>query len=504
MASEIYVPKSVDEVSAMWLADIRNEAISRGLSEDPPVHEGTDLWMRSRATAAIAMLQFGNVSVRGEDIDPRTATGPGLERWRIALGLPEVVASGSSGRIKLTVTGTSTVPDGTELVLPSGKRLQVVGNWVGVVNGSEIAVRSIDTGEDTRAAPNTLARFVSAPINVASEARVSVHLPLTGGTDSESDGRKRIRVLNALANRPAGGNWSDKVDKILGQFLQVQDVYIYPALGGPASERIVPVKGFYRDQYDFSRALTVDAVDQIRDFIHGLFPSPDEIVVSAAAEHPTDVTIKVDIPASALVGGAGTGWLDAPPWPTLEPGDGGRVQVLAVANPSSIVVAPRAATPTLNITRIAWWSPSTQRFITRLITARSVTFPAGDWQLTLDAPLIDEAGVTVAVGDFISPAAVNLDGYGETFVDIMEELGPGEATNDANRLPRSLRHPYVADGRKRSPALKVSQLELFSQRHAEIVDYEFGYRSTTTAPLPVDVAHAPLVLVPRHFGVYPL
>ena len=497
---KLYIP-TADEWRDGMLADIRLELLKQDQTSNPPVQPGTDNYRWATALSGPCALNCANVAIHAEAGDPRTATGDQLDEIRSALGLPEVPATGSSGKIKLTVTGSSTVPANTQLTLANGKRLKVTTTAVGVTDGSEIDVTAVDAGEDTNAPPNTLVRFVNAPLNVDTQARVSVNVPLTGGTDKENDARKRTRVLNRLQNPPAGGNWPQKRETALNSLASVQDCFVYPALGGPSSELIVPVKDFDPDNFDFSRALSTSAMAVVRAAIHAAFPSPSEIVVKPPVNQSVDVALEVSIPDSSSAGGDGTGWTDATVWPQLEVADAGRVSVSSVTSTTVIVVSANTATaPTANVTHIAWWSPTCRKFYKRLITAQSGS--AGAWTLTVDAPLIDDAGVSVAAGDYISPDSVGIIRYGKTWIDIMRTLGPGEGTADANRLPRSKRHPYATSDASLAPDLKTSKLALFKENHSEVLDYGYGYRSATTATVPGAVSTAPSILVPRHFGIY--
>lgn len=123
------------------------------------------------------------------------------------------------------------------------------------------------------------------------------------------------------------------------------------------------------------------------------------------------------------------------------------------------------------------------------------------WIVTLDRPLTDSTGAGPQVGDYISPAAQNIEGYGKTWIEIFRTLGTGENTSDSARLPRARRHPYVAV--EDPAAITNSAIATLVTTYPEITDYEFGYRSLTAPSVPGATATAPNILIPRHFGVYP-
>jgi len=497
-ANTVYVPESAAVIRDDMLTDIRLESIAQGVAS-PAVQPGTDNWIWCTAVANAGMLQYANVANAVDDSHPGTATGESLELWRKDLGLPEAKASASSGKLRLTVSGSATVPAGAEFVLPNGLRGAVVGTWPGVVDNDEIDVTTVDTGSQTQAGPNTIVRFVSPPLNVSTEAHVSVHQPLTGGKDAETSARKRVRVQNRLAYVPSGGNWAHVREVALNALTSVQDCYVYPALGGPGSAKVVPVKAFDPNFGDYSRAFTAGAIATIRSAIQRELPTWAEVPVVAVWNEDVDVSIGVTIPDSAMAGGDGTGWMDTTPWPDLYPADAGRTTIDDVT--SSTVVRTDAQTPVSPIagqTHIAWWNSADRRFEIRLVVA--VSGSAGAWVLTLDSPILHDDGTNPTVGEHICPAAVNTVEYGKAWVQMMQELGPGENTTDVNRIPRSKRRPFTAE---ESPSdITIVQLTDMRNRFDEITDAAWEYRSATTPTVPGAVSTAPNVLRPQHFAVH--
>lgn len=496
-----FVPDRAEVIRDAILADIRLEALKVG--EEPAVGPGSDNWWFATAHAHAAMLQYSNIELSRDAITPLNATGADLENWRQALGLAEVEPSPASGKIRVTIeSGTATIANDEQLLLPNGLRIKVTnGPYTSVVDGAEVDVIAIDTGEATNLGAGEPVRWVSAPTNVDDNAEVAGSEPLTGGFDKETDDRKRSRILNALANKPGGGNWGQARQIALDELQTVQDCFVYPAIGGPASVKIVPVRDFDEKHSEYTRELNSAALEVVRNAIHREFPDEVEVVIEAAADETTNVTLLVDIPDSALSGGDGSGWLDQTGvlWPILEAGDSNRVTVTAVTATNQITVsAATTTTPIAGQTHIAWWSPVDLKFRTYLVTAVSGATTA--WNCTLDRPLVSDDGTPVAIGDYISPAAVNSEAYGVSWLHTMRELGCGENTEDANRTPRSLRHPFVADERPYS--LTFQTLKAFQDRHREITDIEWGYRQKSSPTVPATVADPPNVLVPNHFGIY--
>jgi hypothetical protein len=495
---QLYVPESASVVRNDFLTDFRLEARKYGVTE-PSVAPGTDNWFFATAAANAAMLQYANIASIRTSLTPLDATGEDLDRWRQALGLPVVQPSPSSGKLTVTVApgATVTVQDGLQFILPNGLRGKVSGTQTGIADGQDINVVAVDTGSATNADSDIKVRFVNPPFNLAVEARVSIASPLTGGFDEETEPRKRERVLNRLANSPGGGNWGQLREIAFNALPSVQDCYVYPAAGGPSSEKVILVREFDLDRNDFHRAMPSGGVTLVRNAIQKANSGSIEIIVDTVSEQPADVALYLSLPDSSLAGGNGLGWVDQAPWPPV--GDT-HVTVTAIGSTTQITInASTAIAPIAGLHHITWWAPGDQTPRTVLITAKSGG--AGAWVLTVDTPLIDSDGTGVTLGDFISPAAVGITNYRDTFLRLFDALGAGELVTPASGdTPRRLRHPFISDGAQIGITGKF--LADFIKAHPEIDDGAFSYLPVSSPTIPASVDLQPNVLLPRNFGIY--
>ncbi len=492
---QLFIPDSAAEVRDDLLTDFRLEAIAGGVA-NPAVQPGTDNYFFFTAAANCGYLHYANFGIIRPAITPLGAEGDDLEAWRKALNLPVVYAVGASGKLTITVAAgvTVTIPSGTQFVLPSGKRGEVFPAAINVANGDDVSVRMLDKGSVTNTKAGTKVRFQNPPFNVATEARVSLNSPLTGGYDAETEPRLRERILNRMGNTPGGGNWGHVREIAFNALATVQDCYVFPALGGPASQKTVVIREFDFDNNDFTRAFSSAAVSIVENALHSNLPSEMQIKVSTVAEEDTNVALELDLPSSSLTGGNGLGWVDQAPWP---PAGTGPVAVTVAPSSTSVTVnAATTTSPVAGQTHVAWWSPQDQKFFTGLVVA--VSGSTGAWVLTLAAPFVDSTGTGIAVGDYISPAAANLDGYRLTFLRLMGKLGAGE--NVSTTESRRKRHPFVADG----APISITNVFLadFLRSHTEIEDGDFLGVTVSTPSIPATIDDPPNVLVPHHFGVY--
>ncbi|UOF77294.1 baseplate J-like protein [Caudoviricetes sp.] len=501
----VTVPSGSAAIREQWLQDLRLAALDAGLDE-PPIEPGTDFYLEAEANAQLALIGLANIAISARDASVLDATGDALDAIRKGDGLPEVPPAGSSGKIRINVAGPTTIPNATQGKLANGLRFKTVGVVVNPADGQEIDVAAIDTGAATNAKGGSAVQFVSPPTNVSRAAVVSSDFPLTGGADVETDARKRDRVLNTRRNKPAGGNWAYWRQFVQDNYAAIQDTYVYCAPGGPSSQLIVPTKAFDRTNNNYSRAPSDALMQTIRSAVQAKAGSFAETVVRGPADQAADFTLKVEIPQSTLSGGNGQGWTNSDPWPQLEVSDGGRVAIavggVGTDNDLLTIDADTSTSPIAGQTEIAWWSSVDRKFYTALVVDVDGASVAGNWIVTLDRPLVGIDGVGPADGDYICPNAQNLSAYGDTWVTFLESLGPGEVTNDPDRIPRALRNPSAADEDPYS--VNGATLTRVSSKHPEITNIAFGYAPVTAPTIPATVADPPNVLTPRRFAVYPL
>lgn len=490
-----------EQIKARFLRDYRLAAKDAGVTDDLAIGPGSDVDLLGSSVSNTTALVVNKVQIAADAANVFKATEDDLDDIRRSDGLPEVAASAATGKIVPDISGSTTILNGTQFIYPNGVRGTVVGTYINPTDGDPINVEASETGERTNLAAGETVRFVSPPVNVAIEAKVSSEEPLTGGTGVETDARKRARILNNRQNRPAGGNWADIRQLVLDNVGGIQDCYVYPALGGPSSAKIVPIRRFNRDTRDFSRACTTGQLRQVRQLVWSKDSSNDDLVIQAVADETADIGLQVTIPDSALSGGNGLGWLDSAPWPQLVGADSGRCVVASasVSNQTITVTANTTTSPVAGQTSVSWWSPADQRFYTALVTSVSGSSPS--WTLTLDRMLFDEDGQEPQSGDYICPAARNLEGYGRQWVEMFQGLGPGENTTDAGRLPRAKRHPFISDEDPTDLTSVVTST--LARNYPEITTIAISYSNKTTATVPSSADTAPNVLIPNHFGVYP-
>lgn len=494
--TDFYVPTSLEAERETILRELRNGAQLYGVEID--TQPGSADWLFAHAHAQPSLLHYENIALLAPELNPVTCSEGVLKLWCAALKLPEIVPIGASGRIVISTVGESTMPRGQTFFIPStGARGTVVSTYVGVWDNQEIDVQMDGSGEETNAEAGTQVRFNSPPSNTLEYAKVSSIKPLTGGTSEENVARRRDRVLAKIGYSASGGNPGELIG-IATSIPVVQNAYVYSALGGGGTEKVVVCKAFDRKNRNYSRMVPDGALPFVRAALLKEFGRSLKIVTQSVLDEVSDVAVKMALPPSAFVGGNGTGWSDNAPWPPAPSGAG--IAIVAAPTSRQITVnSPSMTAPVAGRTNIAWWSPNDKKFYRA--TVLTFTGGPGAWALNLSVPLVDSWGAAPAIGDWISPVCANLDAYGDAWIDGFEQLGPGENTAIPVLLPRSSRIPLMIDG----PRCDVSLSHFKKLREQTEIDrMEIAWANKTSPTLPSGLNQPPNILVPRHFGVYPL
>lgn len=164
--------------------------------------------------AAAVTDNHANVDAARNDVIPDTSEGTYLERWAKIRGVTRKSATGARKAKALRVVGVAAtaVPALAELVdEATGLRFKITAAAVvgagdpGVV---DVDIAAIDTGSQTRLSKGAVLRFVTPIADLEELAELQLDLD-EDGTDAESDGALRLRVLSRFSTPPLGGQAAD-------------------------------------------------------------------------------------------------------------------------------------------------------------------------------------------------------------------------------------------------------------------------------------------------------
>jgi uncharacterized phage protein gp47/JayE len=196
-------------------AEIEKQMQSTGTSLDPTlvVSSASDFGIRVKKLSEALYGIHVQVGTLQDDLFVSGATSTeALEKHAEArLGSsPRKGATTASGAAALDITGDAgaTVAIGEQLTSSDGNIYETTTSAVLDANGDgNVSVVSTTKGEAANRDVGETLTFTSAPSGVDAEGTVVV--AITGGEDQETDGELMKRVLDAYANPPAAGRFSD-------------------------------------------------------------------------------------------------------------------------------------------------------------------------------------------------------------------------------------------------------------------------------------------------------
>lgn len=503
MALRQFVVKDALAVRDDILRTIKNGLIKQGIS-NPYVGPASDFHIIATALGNELAVVGANCVVKADAQMPDTAVGEDLEREGDLLEREKQGAAGSIGGVVLEASASSPIETGRELTDSAGLRYEVIigGTYA---DGATVPIRAIDTGSATNHAAGDVLRWVSAPPYSAPTAEVATG-GLTNGIDEEDDEVFRARILSVYQNPPGAGNWEHVAEMAEESIASVQKAFVYPAVQGPGSIHVAVTAAPTDDSV--SRVVASATVSGVVDpYVKGKLPTHAHIVTTTVADVNVDVAIGLSLPEAPTANppGPGGGWTNGTPWPSVDAASTYRCTVTAVTSTTQFTVDATTA-PSINVTRIAWYSHSEQKLYTGLITASSGT--PGSYLITVDKPFTD-----IATGAYIWPECQNAQTYVDAVLEHFALMGPGEKTDNVSALVRGFRHPTPSSGWPYS--VGPFMLRDISDAGDEVLDAQFLHRTdgTTTKlgstglltpSVPSVSTDPPKIYVPRYIGFYRL
>ena len=139
---DIYQPESSAELRDQMITDYRLAVLEREPTADVPDAPDGDVWILFQAVANGQMLLHANVALHDADSDFQRAEQPKLDDHRVAAGLPPVVPSPSTGKLKVEVVGgaPTSFPDALQGTLPGEVFVFVNGFQSGISDGDDVNV----------------------------------------------------------------------------------------------------------------------------------------------------------------------------------------------------------------------------------------------------------------------------------------------------------------------------------------------------------------------------
>jgi hypothetical protein len=522
------ITKSMEEIRDDYLRTYKAELQRRGII-NPNVSFGTEIYIKATALAQQIAVAMQNTVIEGDALMPDTAQDEDLQRLAGLYNLFLKPSIGSIGSIILKTTIDVLTPilisAGQQLQDSSGLLYQVI-NTGSFKDGDFINLQSIDTGIATNIGINSVLKWVTIP--AYAQPTASVGTAFIGGFDAENIEQLRVRLLEKLANPAGGGNWSQVADSAQKSNSTVEKAFVYPACNGPATTGVAVTsaastsyKG--RDFNDISANPYVLNNFVIPGVI-GDFPENVDFIINNCVNKPIDLSIGLSLPYSKLAStpGNGTGWIDANPIPIpikSSPNSylTGYCSVDSVDTSKQFIV--NCDNSNIDgygntIYNIGWISKIDWKY--RTAKATSLYYDNNMYQFTLLSNETPFSGfddnnneTQISAGDYVFPAALNMENYINAILEQFASLGPGEkiSTSTKGLFPRAHRRPLITE---QFPCdLGPSILKFLSNTGPEVLDVQYLYKQNVGSgsgkcPVPTSVRNGPYILTPNNIGIYPI
>jgi hypothetical protein len=415
-------------------------------------------------------------------------------------------ATGGGGTVKTSTTtaatfiGSTTLPDANAALVKDdrGNRYQVLFDVDVAVPTAEVflTVKSIDGGTETNLEPGRRLTWVRQPAGASPV--VEVHARFSGGGPAESTMDFARRLDTKKAYTRGSGNpaqWREWARRVDGA---VEDVFVYACAYNAGSLHLCILQR--RAIGSTSPTARIASAPLLAVVRARITPpgSPDVpgnplVVTTGATSSPVHMQAHITMPA-----GKGRGWTRSGPWPLAA---AAATSITSVASQTSFDIALGGGVqqdPTADeVPALMVWDLATSSFV--VLEVASVTYVSGATYAV--ALTTAPAGHTLAIGDFISPAAGCFREIAEGARAYFDSLGPGEIVVDTDsRSSRAARFPAPQD---EWPMRVDATLTGFLKTAMGSLLVGGTTPTTTTPSPPTSPSPGPRLLTLGNFAVYP-
>lgn len=470
---------SKEELKNRWLRAFAGAMSRRGATAN--TLPGSEADFKAEAAAQQVVPAYANNKISQKKWSPLTSTGDELLEVCEAYGITPREAGAAAGQLAIRVAGggSVTIPQDYVCYHDSGIRYKTTTSNVGVSDGALVSIIAIEGSKDSNLPEGALLRWSSASVaNLLTEADVAAG-GLTGGRDADGEEVMRSRLLSAIAQPSNGYNWA-QIKEWAEEANAAVTAWVYDGLMGPGSFSVAVARD------DGDRELDDAIVQQVAAYVASKIPGRARINTTTVNATATNICISAELPESPANGGDGGGWFDIRPWPNATTG----VVSVASYNSTTKVITTTETSGVSGIavgTRIAIWDSTEGEEKFYHYTVVEVTSFSPISFRVQGGPAKDHTNAQ------ISADCANIDSYGETVLEHMRSLGPGEKSDSYFVLPRALRKPSISSGN--SASINSRLKSAITNKHKEVSDLTFSSVSTTTPAIPATTADPPNILV---------
>lgn len=407
--------------------------------------------------------------------------------------------------------GSTTVPDPAAHVArdPQGNRYQVLVTVATPGSGiAALTMIGIDAGPATNAPAGTILTWETPPLGA--QPTCTVATTFTGGVPAEDDAAYASRLRARIAHKPGGGNNSHFRGWARQASNAILDAYVY-ACAFNAGSVLVCVVGKRTGIGPQGLMASAGAIAAATGYLvppnSPVVPERAFVVVLTFAPQASNVILQLQQPK-----GNDAGWRDFAVWPTVLVTGGVAASVVTVTDQqhfrmradgpgTSNLPGGAASASGLNAPHLMLWNEDKSVFVE--LNVQSVTFVSGvNYDVVLNAP---PAGLTIGVGQYVSPAMKRHAAVAQAAADYYDGLGPGEVVDlEADvRADRAVRFPEATEESpwRGGQAIVTAVTDALGSSLANAFLYSM---SPSVPAVPADIMTGPRKLILGKLGVYEL
>lgn len=429
-------------------------------------------WKRLAVFAGGVAMLHRHLQVIARDVMPDTAAGAQLDRHGAIYAVTRRAPTSAhkAGALRLTGTAASAFTTGTQLTTTDGLVFALATTSVIPAAGFiDVDVVAVSTGAATRKSAGTVMTFTAAPAGVDSTAVLQLDMD-EDGSDLESDGAYRVRILDTIAQPGMGGNAND-YRQWAKQLAGIDEAYVWPLRGGLGSVHIAALHTGTGSQ----RILSAGERTALQDYVDDLRPvGYDDFAVLATTVQDTDVEILVEPEDDSAYA---FDWVDQVPLAVSTWTAGTRTLVFSTARPSDMAVGDR-----IIVKRVTATVNDGHEYVIEALSSTNAVVLKDDAELATSPPVATNA--VYSGGPLVSVVR-------QAIVDHMNLLGPGRGdTLDTTK-------DYSAGSSYWEGTLRSSKLHNLAQKQKGVLDTELVAPLVNVVPANEAPALTVAFLAPR-------
>lgn len=429
-------------------------------------------WKRLAVFVGGVAALHRHIQIVSRDVMPDTAGEGMIERHGAIYNVPRRQPTSAHKAAALRITGNigAGYTSGDQLTTVDGLVFQLNASSAIPAEGfADVDVLAVSTGVATRKSAGTIMTFTSPAAGIDQSAVLQLDMDVDG-SDLESLGAYRVRILDTIAQPGMGGNAND-YRQWAKQLAGIDESYVWPLRGGLGSVHVAAL----HTGTGAERALSSGERTALKTYIDTVRPvGYSDFAVLETVEAPTDVEILLepeDDPAFEF------DWNDEVPLVVSSWTGGTRTLVFTTARPSDMAIGDRIV-----VKRVTTTVNDGHEYVVEAFSSTNGVVLKADDELATSPPVVTNN--VYSGGPLVAPVR-------DAIVAHMNLLGPGRGdTLDVTK-------DYSAGSSYWESTLRVGKVRTLAQKQKGVLDTVLPTPAFNIVPTNEAPALTVQFLVPR-------